>query len=48
MKDARHPHYFKNLEPNPEKEDGNKKLGTYLQKQKTTKGVLPFSAAAVV
>ena len=29
MKDARHLYYFKDLDLNPEKEDGNKKLGTY-------------------
>ena len=48
MKDARHLYYFKDLDLNPEKEDGNKKLGTYKNThKKPTKGALPFFVAAV-
>lgn len=48
MKDARHLYYFKDLDLNPEKEDGNKKLGTYKNThKKPTKGTLPFFVAAV-
>ena len=36
MKDARHLYYFKDLDLNPEKEDGNKKLGTYKNTHKKT------------
>ena len=48
MKDAKHLYCFKNLELNHEKEDRNKKSGTWRALQKNTKGTLPFSVTAVV